>query len=103
MLADFGGGLKHWLLKTDRTTIVTRTHIILNNRTADTLEFASVSRSTFSQCNYSNIAKRSIGCFRDIYSAFRMIGKPMDRPLGVGKQASYGLGQIAGQIFRDVP
>ena len=27
----------------------------------------------------------------------------MDRPLGVGKQASYGLGQIAGQIFRDVP
>lgn len=27
----------------------------------------------------------------------------MDRQLGVGKQASYGLGQIAGQIFRDVP
>ncbi len=27
----------------------------------------------------------------------------MDQPLGVGKQASYGLGQIAGQIFRDVP
>ncbi len=103
MLADFGGGLKHWLLKTDRTTIVTRIHVILNNRTADTFEFASVSRSTFSQCNYSNIAKRAIGCFGDTYSAFRMIGQAMDQPLGVGKQASYGLGQIAGQIFRDVP
>lgn len=27
----------------------------------------------------------------------------MDRPLGILNQASYGLGQIAGQIFRDVP
>lgn len=27
----------------------------------------------------------------------------MDQPLAIGKQASYGLGQIAGQIFRDIP